>query len=86
MKECFSKLVNTRQSCRDFNDLPLDAELVQEIAKQAIKRQTGARGLNTVVDESTWEAYGDAYTNLGEYEEIILEKETSSFTLTNNLK
>lgn len=36
MKECFSKLVNTRQSCRDFNDLPLDAELVQEIAKQAM--------------------------------------------------
>lgn len=51
---------------------------IDEIAKQAIARKTGARGLNTVVDESTWEAYGDCYTNLGEYDEIVLEKETVS--------
>ena len=36
MKETFSKLVNTRQSCRDFNDLPLSAQTVKEIAKQAM--------------------------------------------------
>ena len=51
-------------------------EYIDAIAEQAEKRKTGARGLNTVVDESTWEAYGDAYTHLGEYEEIILGKET----------
>ena len=51
-------------------------EYLDAIAKQAKDRKTGARGLNTVVDESTWEAYGDAYTHLGEYEEIILGKET----------
>ena len=36
MKETFTKLVQTRQSCRDFNDLPLEASVVQEIAKQAM--------------------------------------------------
>jgi len=51
-------------------------EYIDAIAEQAQARKTGARGLNTVVDESTWEAYGDAYTHLGEYEEIILERET----------
>ena len=35
MKEYFTKLVNERQSCRNFNDKPLDKELVVEIAKQA---------------------------------------------------
>ena len=28
MKEYFTKLVNERQSCRNFNDKPLDKELV----------------------------------------------------------
>lgn len=51
-------------------------EFIDEIARQAIQRKTGARGLNTVVDESTWVAYGDAYTHMGEVEEIILGKET----------
>ena len=36
MKETFTKLVQTRQSCRDFNNLPLEASVVQEIAKQAM--------------------------------------------------
>ena len=36
MKECFSKLVNQRQACRNFNDQPLDKELVLEIVKQAM--------------------------------------------------
>ena len=49
---------------------------ISAIAEQATKRQTGARGLNTVIDETTWEAYGDAYSNLGQYEEIILNEET----------
>ena len=51
-------------------------DYINAIANQAVKRETGARGLNTVVDETTWEAYGDAYSNLGAYEEIILEGET----------
>ncbi|MBR3210982.1 MAG: AAA family ATPase [Bacilli bacterium] len=51
-------------------------DYIDAIAHQAIQRKTGARGLNNVVDESTWQAYGDAYTHLGEYQEIILGKET----------
>ena len=35
MKDCFRKLVSERQSCRSFNDTPLAAQTVLEIAKQA---------------------------------------------------
>lgn len=35
MQKHFTELVNKRQSCRDFNDLPLAKETVLEIAKQA---------------------------------------------------
>ena len=51
-------------------------DYISTIAEQAVKRKTGARGLNTVVDETTWKAYNDAYMHLGEYEEIILSSET----------
>ncbi|MBQ3597308.1 MAG: nitroreductase family protein [Clostridia bacterium] len=36
MKQSFTQLVNTRQSCRDFNDQPLLPETVKEIAEQAM--------------------------------------------------
>ena len=51
-------------------------DFIDELAKRTVKRQTGARGLNTIVDETTWEAYADCYTHLGQIDEIILEKET----------
>ena len=51
-------------------------DYIDEIAQQAVKRETGARGLNTVVDESTWVAYNDCYTHLGDYEEIVLNSDT----------
>lgn len=35
MKECFEKLINERQSCRNFNDLPLAEETLLEIVKSA---------------------------------------------------
>ena len=35
MENCFNKLVLSRQSCRDFNDKPLDSEVVYKIAEQA---------------------------------------------------
>lgn len=37
MFECFENLVNTRQSCREFNDKPLDASVVEKIATLALK-------------------------------------------------
>lgn len=33
MKDTFLELINNRQSCRDFNDLPLTKETVLDIAK-----------------------------------------------------
>lgn len=56
--------------------LTTGAGYLDAIATKAVAKKTGARGLNTVVDETTWEAYRDAYTHLGEYEEIILGEET----------
>ncbi len=51
-------------------------DFVRKIAQNAHDRKTGARGLNTVVEEATWEAYYDAYTNGEDYEEVILTEET----------
>ena len=56
--------------------LTLTDDYINAIATQAIKKKTGARGLNTVVDDTTWEAYGDAYSHIGEYSEIILDEQT----------
>ena len=36
MNDTFCELINNRQSCRDFNDKPLDRETVLEIAKAGI--------------------------------------------------
>ena len=51
-------------------------DFVKKIAQNAYDRKTGARGLNTVVEEATWEAYYDAYTHEDEYDEIVLTEET----------
>ncbi len=36
MKEYFNKLILERQSCRDFNDIPLAVETVEDIANSAM--------------------------------------------------
>ena len=36
MQEYFENLVKTRQSCRNFNDKPLEKETVKKIAEQAM--------------------------------------------------
>ena len=51
-------------------------DFVKKIAQNAYDRKTGARGLNTVVEEATWEAYYDAYVNGEDYEEVVLTEET----------
>ena len=56
--------------------LTIGDDYIEAIASQAEQRQTGARGINNIVDDTTWVAYGDIYTHLGEYSEIILGKET----------
>lgn len=44
---------------------------------EAVERKTGARGLNNVVDDATWEAYNEVYTHPNEYSEVILTKDTA---------
>ena len=47
-----------------------------EVAKQAEEKKTGARGLNGIIDEATWKAFGEIHEHLGEYEEVILDENT----------
>ena len=56
--------------------LTVGSDYIEEIATQAYERKTGVRGINNVVDESTWEAYADVYSNVGQYKGIVLSKET----------
>jgi len=48
------------------------------LASDAIKRKTGARGLNTIIDEITWQAFETVYKkeNRGQYSEVIIDEET----------
>ncbi len=50
------------------------------IAKRAEERGTGARGLNAIIDESTWCAFDEVYkkANRGIYSEVILTDKTVS--------
>ena len=47
-----------------------------EVAKQADEKKTGARGLNGIIDEATWKAFGEVHSHRGEYEEVILDENT----------
>ncbi len=46
------------------------------IAEKAYKAKTGARGIKSVVDNSTWMAFEEIYMNPGRYEEVIMDQET----------
>lgn len=46
------------------------------IAENAYKKGTGARGLNGIIDETTWKAFDEVYCHMGEYDEVILDEET----------
>ena len=50
------------------------------IAKRAEERGTGARGLNAIIDDSTWCAFDEIYKkdNRGIYSEVILTEKTVS--------
>ena len=47
-----------------------------EIAKQAEKKKTGARGLNGIIDAATWQAFEEVYKHQGDYEEVVLDENT----------
>ena len=48
--------------------------LITRIAEEAEKKKTGARGINGIIDQATWKAFEDAYSNQDTYEEIILDE------------
>lgn len=53
-------------------------DYLNTISLEAEKRKTGARGLNTIVDETTLRAYAEIKkkSNRGLYSEVIFDKET----------
>lgn len=60
-------------------DLKYTDEYLTAIAEKAKKQGTGARGLKTIVEDSTWKAYAEAYRlvySANPLEEVILNAET----------
>ena len=51
-------------------------EYIDAIAEDAVKKKTGARGINTAIDESTWCAFDEISCNEGVYSEVIIGEET----------
>jgi ATP-dependent Clp protease ATP-binding subunit ClpX len=47
-----------------------------KVATKALNNKTGARGLSTIVDNSTWEAFEEVYKHPGEYSEVILDEDS----------
>lgn len=47
-----------------------------KVAKNAIEKKTGARGLNGIIDSITWKAFDEVYTNPGKYKEVIITEDT----------
>lgn len=46
------------------------------VAENAAAKRTGARGLNGIIDESTWKAFEEVYINPNKYKEVILDENT----------
>lgn len=49
---------------------------IDALAKAAYEKKTGARGLNTEVDNTTWCCFDEVYSNPGVYKEVILTEKT----------
>ena len=49
---------------------------IVSIATKALEEKIGARGLNKLITDSTWQAYDHVISNPGVYEEVILSEET----------
>ena len=58
-----------------FN-LVIDDEYIEEIAKKAYEKKTGARSLKEIVTETTWKPFEQILKNIGKYDTIELTKET----------
>ena len=51
-------------------------DYITEIARNAYSKGTGLRGIDDVVDGTTWRALDEVMTHRGEYEEVILADKT----------
>ena len=51
-------------------------EYIDNLCKKAIETKTGARAINFMVNNSTWEAFSEVYDNKEKIKEVILTKET----------
>lgn len=51
-------------------------DYINGVAEKALNKKTGARGINGIVDESTWKAFDEVYNHENEYSEVIFNKET----------
>ena len=48
----------------------------QSVAEKAYEKKSGARGINSIIDECTWKAFDEVYSHPGEYEEVIVSDKT----------
>lgn len=46
------------------------------VANKALEEKIGARGLNKLITDTTWQAYDEVISNPGVYEEVVLSEET----------
>ena len=47
---------------------------VERVAKNAYDKKSGARGIDSVVDDCTWKAFDEVYSHPGDYEEVIIDE------------
>lgn len=69
MYDYFVELVNNRQSCRDFNDKPLDKETVEKIARLALKAPSACNSqpwkMYIVTDQTALKAVANSLQDRG---------------------
>ena len=51
-------------------------DYTNRVAQNAYDKKAGARGLNSIIDDSTWKAFDEVYCHPGEYEEVIVDEKT----------
>lgn len=66
------KIFDKKGTKIDFTD-----EVYEWIAKESIRKDTGARGLDGIVLDLTYNAYDEVISNPGEIENIIINEETT---------
>lgn len=49
---------------------------ITKVAEDAAIKKTGARGLNEIIDDTTWMAFDEVYSSPNTYKEIIVDEDT----------